>query len=264
MLPIAWHRMILHGIALYLVWYRIVFMLYRMVLHGIVLYLTVLHGITLLASARGLYLVRHLSTFICNILLYIDLVMMIIIMVRVSITLRSKTWRTRCPHLRKPRRLVIWSPRCQISISIIDIFQWDYPILNCLNNNVCHYDKLFQFFPQAVEFLKYNKRQFSRIYPKVIFHEDNTYHEIIITILNIIAIPTLLIVKFMLKTNTVQQGPGTRNYVGSIFFMKTCQSIKKQIWGFHLNTIQRMIEKVQAEGSQNWYFTYIGSENRFS
>ena len=160
--------------------------------------------------------------------------MMIFIMVRVSITLRSKTWRTRCPHLRKPRRLVIWSPRCQISISIINIFQWDYPILNCLNIYVCHYDKLFQFFPQAVEFLKYNKRQFSRIYPKVIFHDDNTYHEIIITILNIIAIPTLLIVKFMLKTNTVQQGPGTRNYVGSIFFMKTCQSIKNKFGDFIL------------------------------
>ena len=154
---------------------------------------------------------------------------MIIIMVRVSITLRSKTWRTRCPHLRKPRRLVIWSPRCQISISIINIFQWDYLILNCLNIYVCYYDKLFQFFPQAVEFLKYNKRQFSRIYPKVIFHD-----EIIVTILNIIAIPTLLIVKFMLKTNTVHQGPGTRNYVGSIFFMKTCQSIKNKFGDFIL------------------------------
>ena len=32
------------------------------VLYGIVLYLTVLHGIALLASARGLYLARHLST----------------------------------------------------------------------------------------------------------------------------------------------------------------------------------------------------------
>ena len=63
---------------------------------------------------------------------------------------------------------------------------------------VCHFDELFHFFLQAVEFLKYNKRQFSRIYPKVIFHEDDTYHQIIITILNIIAIPTLLIVKFLL------------------------------------------------------------------
>ena len=34
----------------------------RMVSHGIVLYLTVLHGIALLGSARGLYLARHLST----------------------------------------------------------------------------------------------------------------------------------------------------------------------------------------------------------
>ena len=62
---------------------------------------------------------------------------------------------------------------------------------------VCHFDELFHFFLQAVEFLKYNKRQFSRIYPKVIFHEDDTYHQIIITTLNLIAIPTLLIVKFM-------------------------------------------------------------------
>ena len=69
---------------------------------------------------------------------------------------------------------------------------------DCLNIYVCHFDELFHFFLQAVEFLKYNKRQFSRIYPKVIFHEDDTYHQIIITILNIIAIPTLLIVKFLL------------------------------------------------------------------
>ena len=66
-----------------------------------------------------------------------------------------------------------------------------------LNIYVCHFDELFHFFLQAVEFLKYNKRQFSRIYPKVIFHEDDTYHQIIITTLNLIAIPTLLIVKFM-------------------------------------------------------------------
>ena len=69
---------------------------------------------------------------------------------------------------------------------------------DCLNIYVCHFDELFHFFLQAVEFLKYNKRQFSRIYPKVIFHEDDTYHQIIITTLNLIAIPTLLIVKFML------------------------------------------------------------------
>ena len=68
---------------------------------------------------------------------------------------------------------------------------------DCLNIYVCHFDELFHFFLQAVEFLKYNKRQFSRIYPKVIFHEDDTYHQIIITTLNLIAIPTLLIVKFM-------------------------------------------------------------------
>ena len=59
---------VLHGIVWYymellcILWYRIVFMLNRMVLHGIVLYLTVLHGIALLALARGLYLARHLST----------------------------------------------------------------------------------------------------------------------------------------------------------------------------------------------------------
>ena len=51
MLFILWYCIVLHVIALYC-----------MVLHGIVLYLTVLHGIALLASARGLYLARHLST----------------------------------------------------------------------------------------------------------------------------------------------------------------------------------------------------------
>ena len=51
MLCILWYCIVLHVIALYC-----------MVLHGIVLYLTVLHGIALLASARGLYLARHLST----------------------------------------------------------------------------------------------------------------------------------------------------------------------------------------------------------
>ena len=61
---IAWHRMVLHGIALYLMVSHSfhVIPLYRMVLHGIVLYLTVLHGIALLASACGLYPTRHLST----------------------------------------------------------------------------------------------------------------------------------------------------------------------------------------------------------
>ena len=61
---IAWHRMVLHGISLYLMVSHSfhVIPLYRMVLHGIVLYLTVLHGIALLGSARGLYLARHLST----------------------------------------------------------------------------------------------------------------------------------------------------------------------------------------------------------
>ena len=61
---IAWHRMVLHGISLYLMVSHSfhVIPLYRMVLHGIVLYLTVLHGIALLASARGLYLARHLFT----------------------------------------------------------------------------------------------------------------------------------------------------------------------------------------------------------
>ena len=56
--------MVLHGIALYLMVSHSfhVIPLYHMVLHGIVLYLTVLHGIALLASARGLYLARHLST----------------------------------------------------------------------------------------------------------------------------------------------------------------------------------------------------------
>ena len=57
----------LHGIVLYLIWYRIVFRFYWMVLHGVVLYVTVLHGIALLAMARGLlYLARHLSTFLYN------------------------------------------------------------------------------------------------------------------------------------------------------------------------------------------------------
>ena len=61
---IAWHRMVLHGIALYLMVSHSfhVIPLYRMVLHGIVLYLTVLHGIALLASAPVLYLARYLST----------------------------------------------------------------------------------------------------------------------------------------------------------------------------------------------------------
>ena len=61
---IAWHRMVLHGIALYLMVSHSfhVIPLNHMVLHGIVLYLTVLHGIAMLASARGLYLARDLST----------------------------------------------------------------------------------------------------------------------------------------------------------------------------------------------------------
>ena len=62
---IAWHRIVLHGIALYLMVSHS-FHVDRMVLHGIVLYLTVLHGIALLASARGLYLARHLSTLYNN------------------------------------------------------------------------------------------------------------------------------------------------------------------------------------------------------
>ena len=51
----AWHRMVLHGIALYLMVLHSFHVIpwYRMVLHGIVLYLTVLHGIALLASARA-------------------------------------------------------------------------------------------------------------------------------------------------------------------------------------------------------------------
>ena len=53
--------MVLHGIVLYLTVLHCCIVVY-MVLHGIVLYLTVLHGIALLASARGLYLARHLST----------------------------------------------------------------------------------------------------------------------------------------------------------------------------------------------------------
>ena len=48
---IVWYCMILHCIL----WYCIV-------LHVIALYRMVLHGIVLLASARGLYLARHLST----------------------------------------------------------------------------------------------------------------------------------------------------------------------------------------------------------
>ena len=61
---IAWHRMVLPGIALYFMVLRSfhVIPLNRMVLHGIELYLTVLHGIALLGPARGLYLARHLST----------------------------------------------------------------------------------------------------------------------------------------------------------------------------------------------------------
>ena len=61
---LSMHRMVLHGIALYLMVSHSfhVIPLYHMVLHGIVLYLTVLHGIRLLGSARGLYLARHLST----------------------------------------------------------------------------------------------------------------------------------------------------------------------------------------------------------
>ena len=37
---------------------------YRIVLHVIALYRMVLHGIVLLASARGLYLARHLPTLV--------------------------------------------------------------------------------------------------------------------------------------------------------------------------------------------------------
>ena len=59
MLCILWYCIVLHVIALYC-----------MVLHGIVLYLTVLHGIALLASARGLYLARHLSTLYLDALIY--------------------------------------------------------------------------------------------------------------------------------------------------------------------------------------------------
>ena len=70
----AYYSIVWHGIIWYcmellcILWYCIVLhviALYCMVLHGIVLYLTVLHGIALLASARGLYLARHLST-LCN------------------------------------------------------------------------------------------------------------------------------------------------------------------------------------------------------
>ena len=62
---------VLHGIVSYcmellcILWYRIVFMSivwYCMVLYYILRYCMVLHGIALLASARGLYLARHLST----------------------------------------------------------------------------------------------------------------------------------------------------------------------------------------------------------
>ena len=61
--------MVLRGIALYLMVSHS-FHVDRMVLHGIVLYLTVLHGIALLASARGLYLARHLSTLYLDALIY--------------------------------------------------------------------------------------------------------------------------------------------------------------------------------------------------
>ena len=57
--------MVLHGIVLYLTVLHCCIVVY-MVLHGIVLYLTVLHGIALLASARRLYLARHLSTLFIN------------------------------------------------------------------------------------------------------------------------------------------------------------------------------------------------------
>ena len=62
---------VLHGIVSYcmellcILWYRIVFMSivwYCMVLYYILRYCMVLHGIALLASARGLYLARHLTT----------------------------------------------------------------------------------------------------------------------------------------------------------------------------------------------------------
>ena len=70
---IAWHCMVLHGIALYLMVSHSfhVIPLYRMVLHGIVLYLTILHGIALLVSARGLYLARHLLYLIDNLIINI-------------------------------------------------------------------------------------------------------------------------------------------------------------------------------------------------
>ena len=64
---IVWYFIVLHTIALY----HIVLLdiaLYCMVTHCIVLNLTVLHGIAwycivpLLASARGLYIARHLYT----------------------------------------------------------------------------------------------------------------------------------------------------------------------------------------------------------
>ena len=67
----AYYSIVSHGIVWYcmvllcILWYCIVLhviALYRMVFYGIVLYLTVLHGIALLASARRLYLARHLST----------------------------------------------------------------------------------------------------------------------------------------------------------------------------------------------------------
>ena len=65
---IAWHRMVLHGIALYLIVLHS--FQYSMVLNGIVLYIPVLHGTALLASACGLYLPRHLSTlrYLCKLI----------------------------------------------------------------------------------------------------------------------------------------------------------------------------------------------------
>ena len=53
---IAWHRRVLHGIALYVM----VSHSFHVLSYGIAWYCIVSYGIALLASARGLYLARHL------------------------------------------------------------------------------------------------------------------------------------------------------------------------------------------------------------
>ena len=66
---ISWHRMVMQGYALYLMVLHS-FACHCIVLYGTAWYCIISYGIALLASARGLYLARHLSTLYYLFLIY--------------------------------------------------------------------------------------------------------------------------------------------------------------------------------------------------